>query len=391
MIKTSMRLINSLVLENGELKENDVSIEGGFISQGAFREVDLSGYLILPGIIDLHGDAFERHLAPRPSAAFPMRSCLIATDADAAANGITTAYLAHSWSWEGGYRSPDHAEAFLTALNEYKTITRTDLRAQIRCETHTVSSKERLLKAIQRYGVEYVVFNNHLDEASELLQTDPSKLTNWALAAGRSVEDHQRAIKDASAQSSAVPRYLCELAEAFDFMGIHYGSHDDQNAETRENYSMIGAKICEFPISFSATTAAKIIGDPVLMGAPNIVRGGSQSGNISAIDVVRNNQCDALVSDYYYPALCQAAFTLKNQEIQSLPEAWAKISSAPAEILGLTDRGIIEQGKRADLTIVNRNSEMVEATICEGQITYMTGEAANRFCNSTNSQRYAAE
>ena len=93
---SSLRLTGATVLRDGALQSRSVAIEDGRISKGPLPEVDLSGYYILPGIIDLHGDAFERHLAPRPSAPFPIRTALRATDRDAAANGITTAWMAHS-------------------------------------------------------------------------------------------------------------------------------------------------------------------------------------------------------------------------------------------------------------------------------------------------------
>ena len=199
------------------------------------------------------------------------------------------------------------------------------------------------------------------------------------------------AVEAARARSSEVPRHLCRLAERFDQLGVSYGSHDDPDGDTRERYSMIGARICEFPTSTSAAHAAHAVGDPVIMGAPNVVRGGSQSGNIAAEQLIRRGLCDALVSDYYYPALTQAAFRLVDDGIRTLPEAWAMISSNPADILGLFDRGRIEYGKRADLTVINRDTRRVEATISGGRITYLAGEAAHRFTRMGSAMPLAAE
>mgnify|MGYP006278041955 CR=1 FL=1 len=116
----SFRLTGATVLRDGEMQRRSVAVAGGRITKGPLPAVDLTGYLVMPGIVDLHGDAFERHLAPRPSAPFRMDVALRATDRDAAANGVTTAWMAHSWSWEGGRRGPDHAEAFLAALDAYR-------------------------------------------------------------------------------------------------------------------------------------------------------------------------------------------------------------------------------------------------------------------------------
>src|SRR6056297_4259346 len=123
-----MRLTGATVLRDGKMQTRSVAIEHGRISKGPFPEVDLSGYLVLPGIIDLHGDAFERHLAPRPSAPFDKETGLASTDRDLAANGVTTAWLAQSYSWEGAHRGEDHAEALMTALDGYRARALTDMR-----------------------------------------------------------------------------------------------------------------------------------------------------------------------------------------------------------------------------------------------------------------------
>ena len=110
-----LRLTGAQILRDGEMQRRSISIDRGRITQSRLAEVDLSGYLVLPGIIDLHGDGFERHMSPRPSAPFPLQAGLASTDREAAAHGVTTAYLAQGWSWEGGHRSPDHAEALMVA------------------------------------------------------------------------------------------------------------------------------------------------------------------------------------------------------------------------------------------------------------------------------------
>lgn len=387
----SLRLTGATVLRDGALQQRSVAIEEGRISKGPLPEVDLRGYYVLPGIIDLHGDAFERQLAPRPSAPFPVATALRGTDREAAANGITTAWLAHSWSWEGGHRSPEHAEMFLQALGTYRREAMTDLRVQIRCETHTAETMDRLLAAVRRHRVDYVVFNNHLDETLQTVELDPARLAQGARAAGRTPEQHLTILRAAAEQKREVPRYLCRLAEAFDTLGITYGSHDDHDGETREFYSMIGAKICEFPTRRAAAALARAVGDPILMGAPNVVRGGSQSGNVAASDLLRAGLCDALVSDYYYPALAQAAFRLADEGLMDLPRAWAMISERPAEIIRLPDRGVIDYGRRADLTIVNATTRGIEATIAGGCITHLAGEAAARFLGQRSALRMAAE
>ncbi|WP_424944589.1 alpha-D-ribose 1-methylphosphonate 5-triphosphate diphosphatase [Aliiroseovarius crassostreae] len=387
----SFRMTHATILRDREMQRRSVVVQDGRISKGALPEVNLSGYWILPGVIDLHGDAFERHMAPRIGVHFPAETALRATDADAAAAGVTTAWLAHGWSWEGGHRGPDAAERFLAEMSHYRPRAHTDLRVQLRCETHAIDTANRLQDAVERHKIDYVVFNNHLDEATKLSMTQPGALANWAHKLGLQPPDLMRAVEAARAQAGDVPRHLCRLAERFDQLGVSYGSHDDPDGDTRERFSMIGARICEFPLSKSAAQAAHAVGDPVIMGAPNVVRGGSQSGNIAAQQLIRFGLCDALVSDYYYPALTQAAFRLMDDGIRTLPEAWAMISSNPADILGLFDRGRIAYGKRADLTVIHQETRRVEATISGGRITYLAGEAAHRFTRMGERLSLAAE
>lgn len=388
----SLRLTGATVLRDGALQNRSIAFAEGRITRGPLPEVDLTGYLVLPGIIDLHGDAFERHIAPRPSAPFPIETGLRATDREAAANGVTTAWLAQSWSWEGGARGPEFTLQLLAALNHYRRDhALTDLRVQIRCETHTVETEHRLLAAIRAHGVDYVVFNNHLEEAVQMMASRPEDLMVWAKKAGRSPQDHMKIVQDARRQAREVPRYLCRLAEQFDAMGVTYGSHDDPDGETRETFSMIGAKICEFPTARSAAALAHAVGDPILMGAPNVVRGGSQSGNIAAEELIRAGLCDALVSDYYYPALHQAAFALADQGLLPLAAAWELVSTRPAEILRLPDRGRLAPGLRADMVVINEETRAIEATICGGRITHLAGEAAHRFAMMPQRSAMAAE
>ena len=386
-----MRLTGAEVLRDGELQRRSISIDRGRISQGRMPEVDLSGYLVLPGIIDLHGDGFERHMAPRPTAPFPVQAGLASTDREAASHGVTTAYLAQGWSWEGGHRSPDHAEALMAALDTYRPKAHTDLRLQIRAETHLVDAGAQLIAAVKRHKIGYVVFNDHLEEGLDMRRIAPADFALWARKVGKPPEDLARAMEQAKLRAREVPRHLCTLAEAFDDLGVLYGSHDDPDGETRERYSMIGARIAEFPTTKQAARAAHAMMCPVILGAPNVVRGKSQAGNVSASDLVAEGLCDALVSDYHIPALPLAAWALVDRGIAPLPKAWAMISTNPAEIMRMPDRGRLDPGMRADLVVVNAETRQIEATICAGKLSYLAGEAGRRFLSVPQALRVAAE
>jgi len=389
-----VQLVGGCVLNEGAFEETSISVDGDLIAGAPPSRapvIDISGYMVVPGIVDMHGDAFERHLAPRPRAPFPMQMGLAGTDRDAAVNGVTTAWMAQSWSWEAGMRHPDFAEAFLTAVRDYKPRALVDLRVQLRCETHTMDSFDRLLAAVATYDVDYVVFNDHLPEALEILENNPQDFAAWGARSGSSFEQHRDRVQRAKARDALVPDYIAGLSEYFAANSVRYGSHDDPDVATRKRYAALGASVCEFPTARAPAQAARGAGDCVVMGAPNVVRGGSQSGNISAEPLIAEGLCDVLVSDYHYPALPQAAFTLADNGVMSLAEAWALISSNPARRMGLADRGTLAEGQRADLVVINSETRAIEGTMSAGRWAHLCGELAARLSAARSALVRAAE
>jgi alpha-D-ribose 1-methylphosphonate 5-triphosphate diphosphatase len=385
-----IRLTGARVLREGALHDTDLTVSDGILSEDRAPEVDLSGYLVLPGIVDLHGDGFERHLSPRPTAPFEKAEALRSAAAELAANGVTTAWFAQSWSWEGGFRAGTEAEAILAALDRIRPRLLPDVRMQIRLETHVLPEHPRVLDAVRRHGVDYIVFNNHLPEAVDLARDKPDRFAAWAAQHRRTPEEQMARVTAAMEQEPEVPSALGRLAAELRPLGVRLGSHDDADAETRAFYRGIGADIAEFPTTVPAARAAREAGEPVLMGAPNVVRGGSQSGNIAAEALVAEGLCDALVSDYYYPALAQAAWRLADTGALSFAAAWEAVSTAPARIAGLADRGHLAPGRRADLVVVDPRTRAVEATIAGGRMAHLSGGAAQRFMGSKAMARAAA-
>ena len=148
-------------------------------------------------------------------------------------------------------------------------------------------------------------------------------------------------------------------------------SHDDDTVATRGEYRALGARICEFPMAEDVAEAARAAGDWVVMGSPNVVRGGSHLGWASAAAMAERGLCTVLCSDYYYPALLQAAFALARAGTLPFGQAWAMVSANPAAAAGLSDRGVIAEGQRADLILVAPRDEAVIATIAQGRLAYL--------------------
>ena len=300
---------------------------------------------------------------------------LFAVDAELAANGITTAVLAQFWSYEGGMRRPDFAERMVDALLAVRPELLTDMQLQLRLETHMINDYPRAEALIDKAAIRYVVYNDHLPHAALAAGKKPPRLTGQALKSRRSPEAHLALLLELHENGPVVPAALAALSERLLARGVRLGSHDDASEQERAAFRALGATIAEFPETRAAAESAKAAQEPIILGAPNVMRGGSHVGNVAAEELIADGLCDAIVSDYHYPSIRRAA--MKLAERMGFALAWRLVSERPAEILGLTDRGRIEEGRRADLVVLDGEGR-VGATFCAGRLAFARGEVAER-------------
>lgn len=376
---TELTLSGAQVLGPDGVSDQPLSFAEGMITEAPNgRRISLPNCLILPGIVDLHGDGFERHVAPRRGAMLIPDAGIVAVEAEMAANGITTGVLAQFFSWEGGMRGPEFAEKVLAALARVAPTVATDLRAQLRLETHIVDQFEAALSLIDRYKIGYLVFNDHLQHARLAEGRRPKQLTGQALKSGRSPEAHFEMLIALHQNGPRVPAALDALSAELRQRGVLLGSHDDQTEADRTAWGARGVNIAEFPETRVAAEAALAQNTPVILGAPNVVRGNSHKGNVSARALVEEGLCQVLASDYHYPALMQAVWTLVDQGLP-LEQVWPLVSSNPAQVLGLQDRGALTAGRRADFLVVEHETRRVGATFAGGRLTYASGRIGAAF------------
>ncbi|MCT4611193.1 MAG: alpha-D-ribose 1-methylphosphonate 5-triphosphate diphosphatase [Pelagimonas sp.] len=352
---------------------------GMIVDHPAGREIDLSGYDVLPGIIDTHGDGFERHMAPRRGALRERDTGIVAVSAELAANGITTAVLAQFWSWEGGMRGPDFAGKVFTSVRNMAPSIPIDLHLQLRFETHYIETLPEMEQAVDHWGIRYVVFNDHLPHDRLSQGRKPSRLTGQALKSGRSPEAHLELMQGLHALTDQVPAAMDGVCARFAEKGIRMGSHDDNTPAQRAEWRARGVMISEFPETLEAARAAKENGEWVILGAPNVVRGASHAGNVSAQKLIAEDLCDAMASDYHYPSPARAAWRVVEKGLCDETRAWKMLSEGPAAMLGLTDRGRLEPGLRADLVVMEPETRRIVATISGGKVAWMSGDVADRF------------
>jgi alpha-D-ribose 1-methylphosphonate 5-triphosphate diphosphatase len=338
---------------------------------------DASGLLVLPGIVDLHGDAFERQIQPRPDTLFAHDIALIDTDRQLVANGITTACHGLAYSWEGGLRGRDAALRLLEQVDAQRAVVHADHRIHLRFEDHHIDGLSDALAWIASGRVAFFAFNEHLPMIVAGCER-PEKLAAYAARARCDIETFKQRVAQAVARADEVGPVVEALAAACRRQGVPMASHDDITCQDRERFQDVGATISEFPVTQDALFSALAMDNRIIMGAPNVLLGGSHRGGLATIDAVRSNMCDILVSDYYYPSLLHAPFKLAHEGACSLADAWRMVSQNPAQCLGLADRGRIADGQRADLLLVEAlqgGRVRLVATIAAGRLVHCADPA----------------
>jgi alpha-D-ribose 1-methylphosphonate 5-triphosphate diphosphatase len=365
-----------VLLADGTVVKSHVAIEDGAIA-GIGREwsgvgLDAADLLLLPGIVDLHGDAFERQLMPRPGVHFPIDLALLDTDRQLVANGITTAFHGLTWSWEPGLRSRAAALGFIEALDRLQSALACDSHVHLRHEVYNVDAAGEIIDWLAAGRVRLLAFNDHLPMFRRRLK-QPAKLAQYAERAQLTVPAFIALMEKVASRASTVPIVNAQLASAARSHGIALASHDDETPEVRRHYHELGCRLCEFPINRETAEAARALGDAIIMGAPNVVRGGSHTRGMAAATLAGEGLVDVLTSDYHYPSLLHAAFRLAADRVCPLAEAWRLVSTHPAHLAGFADRGEIAPGRRADLVLVDDREPAlprVVATIVAGSLAH---------------------
>jgi alpha-D-ribose 1-methylphosphonate 5-triphosphate diphosphatase len=368
------------VLRDGMLTEGDLHLAAGVVAeQGASdaRCLDATGLLVLPGIVDIHGDAQERQLQPRPGIGIPTALALRDSEAQLLAAGITTAFLGVTLSWEPGLRSLPAWRALLDALDEARPHMAADLRVHLRFEVDNLAAMPDALADIAAGRVHLVAFNDHTPSILKKLKDDV-QAAKFAGRAGVDVTTLRQLADAVAARRAEMPEARRQLAIAAEDAGLPMASHDDASVAERETFRALGAGICECPRAEEVAAAARKAGEAVVMGAPHVVRGGSHIGWAHAAPLAERGLVTVLASDYVWPAMMEAAFVLAERGVLGLPAAWALVSANPAEATGLADRGVLATGRRGDVVLVDAARRAPVATFCAGQLAWISVAGAAR-------------
>ena len=358
------------VLPDALLENAVVVVENGVItdvSQGAAPSNALDGHgsYCLPGLVDTHNDGLEREVMPRPSTRVPVEFALRAFESRIRAAGITT--LFHGISWENDLkwnRTVELAKEFSLHITDYRESDSSliDHRLLHRLDARDGDGSVALREYLDSTGAPrdfggdtpLVSFEDHTPGQGQY--TDRSGLVRYLMGTrGLSAEQAEIEVEKNFQEREAKKHYRTEalgwIIDAADRGHIRLIGHDLATTDEVEEATEWGAHIAEFPTTIEAARLSRERELRIVCGAPNVMRGGSHSGNVGALELVRNALCDGLCSDYLPYSMIESVPILVKEGACTLPRAVRLVTRGPAVSVGLEDRGLIAKGMRGDLVL----------------------------------------
>lgn len=349
---------NAKLVVADEVFDGSLTVDGSGLIENIASPTEVDGHdcegdFLLPGLIELHTDHLETHYAPRPKVRWNTVSAVQAHDAQIACAGITTVFDALRVGMDEdadlGYEDMRLlADAIETGQQEHRL--RADHFIHLRCEV----SAPDVLNAFKVFedddSIRLISLMDHTPGQRQFVSLDAYRIYYQGKKGFTDAQMDEFIKRRQERASSLAPENRKQLSAIAQQRGIAIASHDDATVAHVDEAVALNTRIAEFPTTVEAAKASHEAGMAVLMGAPNVVRGGSHSGNVSARELAEAGYLDVLSSDYVPVSLIQAAFQLADEiEAISLAKAVTMVTSTPAQAIGLTDRGTLMPGLRADL------------------------------------------
>jgi alpha-D-ribose 1-methylphosphonate 5-triphosphate diphosphatase len=352
LVLPNATLEGTLILRDGDIAELQ---SGRSALPGA---LDMDGDYLIPGIVDLHTDNLERQVQPRSLARWPSRSAMVAHDAQCAAAGVTTVFDALCLGDLGFDK--ERIRTFQDGVVDLDALSEADLlKAEhflhLRCEVPAQDMLELFDTVADHVLVRMISLMDHSPGVGQYADLDFYRaLRRRGGLDDATIERRMLELQDQRLRLRGPNRRA--LLQRVHGRNIALASHDDRTEEEVAENAADGIRVSEFPVTMAAARAAKVANMDVIAGAPNIVRGGSHSGNVAAADLLANEAVDAFASDYVPSSLVEAAFLCGDRV--GLPRAVALVSEQPARLAGLMDRGRIAPAQRADLVRVRMHHSL---------------------------------
>ncbi len=357
-------IINARVVTPDGVQEGaSVHVESGHIAgigteyPQKTREIDAGGKYLFPGFVDIHSDAIEKGIEPRPNTFFPVDIAVFELDKKIAACGITTMF--HSLSFaemEVGLRSNGKAADIIREIHQFRHKLKVNTKIHARFEITDHGAVPILEALIQEGQIHLFSFMDHSPGQGQF--QDILSFKNYYGRVYAKSDDEMDGIIERKrlAKNNGAPRDIARMIEICREHRVAVTSHDDDSREKIHWLKDMQIDMTEFPVNMDAVQAARELGVRVCLGSPNVVRGQSQSGNLNAREAIRKGYGDILCSDYSPMTMIHAVFALEQHGILPLHEATKMASLNPACAVGIADHtGSLEAGKDADMVIVNHS------------------------------------
>ncbi|TGE38737.1 alpha-D-ribose 1-methylphosphonate 5-triphosphate diphosphatase [Desulfosporosinus fructosivorans] len=337
--------------------------------------IDAEGCYVMPGMIDLHSDAIEKEIQPRPNTLFPIDMSFYELEKKLTVSGITTMYHSLTLSDEWGVRNIDMVIEVIRSINRLKRArSMINHKIHLRYELTFLAGISVLEGLIRDKSIDFMSYMDHTPGQGQF--KDAEALKTFTIQQHGKKEQEVEDFMDRTFMNQARIDWfkLIGLAKIAKTMGIRLASHDDDNREKIETLIACEGVLSEFPINMETAIYAKSRDIHVCVGAPNIIRGKSHSNNMRAIEAITNNAADIICSDYLPSAMLPAVFHLTKEGIK-LTEAVKMVTLNPAKALGVDcEVGSIEVGKCADLIIVEMHQDypLIRKTLVGGNLVFQT-------------------
>ncbi|OPX84951.1 alpha-D-ribose 1-methylphosphonate 5-triphosphate diphosphatase [Pelotomaculum sp. PtaB.Bin117] len=364
-----------ILIEGSRIAEVGESGFAGDYNQPDMAVVDAGGCYVMPGMIDIHSDAIEKEMQPRPNTLFPIHMAFYELEKKLAVSGITTMYHSLCLSDEWGVRDKDMVLRVISSIDRFrKTRSVINHRIHLRYELTFLDGLRILESMIREKRIDLMSYMDHSPGQGQF--KDVEALKDFRSQSYGRKEKEINAFLDKTMERRAMIDWsrLVDLAKFARDKGIRLASHDDDTKEKINTLLACEGVISEFPVNLDIAVYARAKGIHVCVGAPNIIRGKSHSDNMRAIDAIANNAADIVCSDYLPGAMLPALFYLTGEGIK-LTEAVKLVTLNPAEALGIACQvGTIDVGKYADLIIVDLHEDypLVRQTLVSGSTVFQS-------------------
>jgi len=375
-----MKVIRSTnVLIDNKFVCADIVIEKNIISsikpyKTYENAIDFGDKRIVPGFVDLHSDAIEKEIEPRPGARFPIEIAIVELDKKLSMAGITTMYHAVGFNDEelrkgrGTEQSKELIEKIYESNKKHLGV---DNLIHARFEITSLTSVLVIKQLIKEKKINMLSFMDHSPGQGQFKTLELWKKYHLSAYDINEQEIEEYLVNKISKKNNEINNVIEDLANFALSYDIPLLSHDDDSVEKIYMLKNLGVTISEFPLSVEVAKKAKELGIFIGMGAPNVVRKGSQSGNIAARELIKEKVCDYLCSDYHPSSMLLSPYILKEDIGLEIEKGFAMISIVPAKISGCNDRGEIKEGLLADIVIIDESYfPKVVLTFKNGKVVY---------------------